>query len=104
MNCNCVKTVEAKLAAAPFIVAKAGNNIRVECQATGMQMTEDMGLRSTINIPFVVRGTGKGYSSAKGKEMPCIASFCPFCGRSTSHYAVGCDEGIAAAFPETEAA
>lgn len=92
MNCNCVKNIEEKLAKAPFIVAKAGSNIRVECQARGMTLTEDMNLRATITIPFAVRGTGKGYTSAKGKMVPCIASFCPFCGKATGHM-----EGIAAA-------
>lgn len=97
MNCDCVKTIETKLAGAPFIVAKAGSDIQVECQATGFAMTDDMGMRSVINIPFRIRGTGKGFTSAKGKEMPCVASHCPFCGRTTGRYVVGEDAGIAAA-------
>ena len=97
MNCDCVKTIEKNLASSPFIVTKAGSNIQVECQTTGFAMTDDMGLLSTINIPFRIRGTGKGFTSAKGKEMPCVASHCPFFGRTTGRYVVGEDAGIAAA-------
>lgn len=97
MNCDCVKRIENNLAVAPFIVDKAGDGIKVTCAATVLQMTDDMNLRSVINIPFRIRGTGKGF--IKGKEMPCAAKYCPFCGRSADHYAEGSDEGIAAAFP-----
>lgn len=94
MNCNCVKEVEAKIAAAPFVTAKAGDNVKAECQATGLQLT-DTGLRSVINIPFRIRGTGKGYNSAKGKELPCTASFCPFCGLTTKEgYKIGEYDGL----------
>lgn len=98
MNCDCVKTIETKLASAPFIAAKAGDNIKVECQATGIAMTADNSMRSVINIPFRIRGTGRGFTSAKGKEMPCVASHCPFCGLTTGRHVVGEDAGIAAAF------
>ncbi|MGK5049475.1 hypothetical protein ACQ4WP_26805 [Janthinobacterium sp. GB4P2] len=104
MNCDCVKRIETNLASSPFIVAKAGSDIKVECQATGFAMTDDMGLLSTINIPFRIRGTGKGFTSAKGKEMPCVASHCPFCGRTTGRYVVGEDAGIAAAMHAAGAA
>lgn len=97
MNCDCVKRIESKLSSAPFIVAKAGNDIKVECLAVGIALTEEMSMRSVINIPFRIRGTGKGFSSAKGKEMPCVASYCPFCGRTTGAYTAGQDAGIAAA-------
>ena len=95
MNCNCVKEVEAKITTAPFITAKAGDNVTAECQATGLQFT-DTGIRNVINIPFRIRGTGKGFSSAKGKEMPCTASYCPFCGRTTGEgaYKVGEYDGM----------
>lgn len=98
MNCDCVKRIETNMASAPFIVAKAGDHITVECQATGFAMTDDNSMRSVINIPFRIRGTGKGFTSAKGKEMPCVASHCPFCGLTAGRYVVGEDAGIAAAF------
>jgi hypothetical protein len=101
MNCNCVKRTETNLAAAPFIVEKAGTGITVECMATGFQMTDDMDLISTINVPFRIRGTGKGFSSANGKTMPFVASFCPFCGRTAGagKYTVGEYDGLVATTP-----
>lgn len=65
MNCDCVKTIETKLASAPFIVAKAGSDIQVECQATGFVMTDDNGMRSVINIPFRIRGTARRESRSR---------------------------------------
>lgn len=82
MNCDCVSKFEKELAEAPFVVAKAGQNVTAECMAKGMRLTPEMDLITTINIPFRIRGTGKGFTSAKGKEMPFIAKFCPFCGMS----------------------
>lgn len=97
MNCTCVKDTERRIVAAPFIKAKAGERVTAECQATGFAMTEDMDLRAVLNIPFLVRGSGKGYNTVKGKLMPVVASYCPFCGRSTKRYVVGEDAGLAAA-------
>ena len=82
MDCGCIKRLEGEIAEAPFVKAKAGDNIKVECVATAFQMTNDMALKLVINIPFRVRGTGKGFTSEKGKELPVAASFCPFCGKS----------------------
>lgn len=81
MNCGCIKRLEGEIAQAPFVKAKAGDNIKVTCAATGFQMTDDMNLKLVINIPFRIRGTAKGFTSEKGKEMPVVASFCPFCGK-----------------------
>lgn len=83
MNCDCIAKLEKDLAVAPFITAKAGQNVTVECMAKGMRLTEDMSLVATLNIPFRIRGTGRGFTSAKGKEMPFVAKFCPVCGKST---------------------
>lgn len=84
MNCGCIKRLEGEIAQAPFVKAKAGENIEVTCAATGFHMTDDMDLKLVINIPFRIRGTGKGFTSENGKEMPVVASYCPFCGKSTS--------------------
>lgn len=84
MNCECIKRLEGEIAQAPFVVAKAGENIKVTCAATAFQMTEDMGLKLVINIPFRVRGTARGFSGQKGKELPVVASYCPFCGVKTA--------------------
>jgi len=82
MNCGCIKRLEGEIAQAPFVKAKAGDNIEVTCAATGFHLTDDNGMDLVINIPFRVRGTGKGFTSEKGKELPVVASFCPFCGAS----------------------
>lgn len=81
MDCGCIKRLEGEIAETSFVKAKAGDNIKVECAATAFQMTDDMGLKLVVNIPFRVRGTGKGFTSEKGKELPVVASFCPFCGK-----------------------
>lgn len=94
MNCNCVKTTEKKLAEMPSLQAKAGANATAECTATGFAIDDDMGLRMTINIPFRVRGSGKGYTGANGKIMPFVSGYCPFCGRTTGRYVVGEYDGI----------
>ena len=96
MNCTCVKDTERRLAAAPFVADKAGENVKATCEAAGITMTNDMQLRATINIPFRITGTAKGFT--KGKLMPCIANYCPFCGLTTGRHVVGEDVGIAAAF------
>lgn len=82
MNCGCIKRLEGEIAKMPALIAKAGDNIRVTCAATAFQMTDEMDLKLVINIPFRVRGSAKGFTSEKGKEMPVVASFCPFCGTS----------------------
>lgn len=83
MNCDCIKQTEKRLAEADFVKAKAGENIEVSCQITTFGLTETNNLVLALAIPFRVRGTGKGFSSAKGKELPVFASYCPFCGKST---------------------
>lgn len=97
MNCDCIKRVESKLATAPFIVAKAGDNITAECQAVSLAVMADNSLVVAIDIPFRIRGTGKGFNRPNGKVTPCIASHCPFCGRTTGRYVIGEDAGIEAA-------
>lgn len=95
MNCNCVKRVEEKLSSHPAIIAKAGEHAKATCMATALQMTDDMGIRSVVNIPFRIVGTRKGFTTLKGKEMPVVASYCPFCGRTTSErYKVGEYDGL----------
>lgn len=101
MNCDCVKRVETKLTTAPAIAERAGADITAVCQASAIIFTDDMSLHGAISIPFRIRGTGKGYSSAKGKDMPVTATFCPFCGRAAGYgkYIVGEYDGLPLATP-----
>ena len=80
MNCGCIKRLEGEIAKAPFVTAKAGENIEVTCAATGFRLTDDNSMELILSVPFRVRGTAKGFTSEKGKEFPVAASFCPFCG------------------------
>jgi hypothetical protein len=82
MNCNCIRETEQRLA--EFVMPQAGDDATATCMASGMCITETMGLRTVVNIPFRIKGSKKGFTSEKGKEMPFVASFCPFCGVSTA--------------------
>jgi len=94
MNCTCIADTEKRLAV--FVRDRAGEGAKVECTATAIQLTPELGLRMAVNIPFRVTSPAKGFT--KGKMTTISASYCPFCGRSTKHYAVGQDEGLDAAF------
>lgn len=97
MNCDCISKTEKKLA--EYVRPQAGDDVKVECLATAIGIDDDMGLYAAVRIPFSIKGSKKGFTSAKGKEMPCMASFCPICGREArpGRYAVGQDAGIEAA-------
>lgn len=94
MNCDCIKNIQGEIA--ELMKPKAGDNATAKIQGMSMQLV-DAGLRYTLTIPFRIKGSNKGYTSEKGKEMPCNANYCPFCGRTTGRYSVGEDHGIAAA-------
>jgi hypothetical protein len=96
MNCNCISATEKKLA--DYMKPQAGDDAKATCEATVFQLTQTM--RLMIRIPFRVRGSKKGFTSEKGKEVPFTAAFCPFCGRDAreGRYTVGQDEGLDAAF------
>jgi hypothetical protein len=96
MNCNCVTEVEKQLA--NHMKPQAGDDAKATCQATVFQITST--LRLMLQIPFRVKGSKKGFTSANGKEVPVTASHCPFCGRDAreGRYTVGQDEGLAAVF------
>lgn len=102
MNCDCIKNNEARLA--KFMQPKAGDDAKAECMATGLQLTKELNLRLVLNIPFRIKGSKKGFTSEKGKEMPFVASYCPFCGRTAGRYEIGEDAGIAAAFTSAQVA
>lgn len=93
MNCTCIATVESNIADA--IRPKAGDD--ASAKAANLALIFGDSLECVLQIPFRVKGSKKGYTSEKGKEIGCNVSYCPFCGRSAKHYAVGEDAGIAAA-------
>lgn len=80
MNCTCVKDLEIRLA--NHFKPQAGESAKAVCLGSGLQLSEEHGVIAVLNIQFRITGDKKGYTSAKGKEMPVIANFCPFCGKS----------------------
>lgn len=102
MKCDCINDIEGKLA--DFMRAKAGDNCTAKVQNTvfyidGSSTVGKARMETTLQIPFRVKGSAKGFTSKKGKEIGCNVSYCPFCGRSAKRYEVGQDEGIASAMP-----
>ncbi len=95
MNCTCVKDLESKLPA----FAKAGEGATATCEATVLGITEDLGVVMRLTLPFRITGAVKPYNKLKGHVVPFVASYCPFCGRTTKPdgYVVGQDVGIATA-------
>jgi uncharacterized Zn finger protein (UPF0148 family) len=77
MNCNCISNIEKKIQAS--IEEQLGVSAKVECQATGFTFGQSVRLQH-ITL-FKVTADAKGYK--KGKLTNVLASFCPFCGRST---------------------
>lgn len=100
MNCDCIGTVEKKMA--DFMRDRAGDDAeaRIKNTAFAFESADDNQsekLVLALMIPLRVKGSKKGYTSERGKDVPCRASHCPFCGRTTGRYVVGADAGIAAA-------
>lgn len=100
MNCDCIDRIEGKMV--KFMTPQAGTNVTARIQGVAFALGET--LTTKLMIPFRIKGTAKGFTSEKGKEMGCAASNCPFCGRTTGRYVVGEDAGIAAAFAAAELA
>jgi hypothetical protein len=79
MNCDCVNVTEKELA--KFMQQQAGDNATATCGIVGFSLGSSLAL--TLSIPFRVKGSKKGYTSERGKEVIVVASYCPFCGVST---------------------
>lgn len=77
MNCNCLTEMEEKVAAK--FSAELVAPMEVHCQAVAYGLS-DAGVRLWHKTEFKVTGSAKGY--ARGKLVPVMASFCPFCGKS----------------------
>lgn len=98
MNCDCIKDIEGAMAA--YMKTQAGEDATAKIQNTALGITGDMSqMYLALQIPFRVKGSKKGFTSEKGKEIGCSASYCPFCGREArpGRYTVGQDAGIEAA-------
>lgn len=94
MNCDCIEKIEGILA--KHMMARAGDDATARIQGTAINIVDD-NLKCVLTIPFRIKGSKKGFTSEKGKELPCNVSFCPFCGRTAKRYNIGKDAGISAA-------
>lgn len=84
-NCNCITDIEKKMA--DFVRPRAGDDATAKMQNTVFYMDgnrkvgEVGGLEMALQIPFRIKGSKKGYTSEKGKEIGCNVAYCPFCGK-----------------------
>lgn len=78
MNCDCISKTEKAIA--EKFSAEVGADIKATCMGVGF-LVRDNSLDVCINTSFKLTGNAKGYT--RGKEIKMIASFCPFCGKST---------------------
>lgn len=78
MNCDCISDIEKRLAA--HMKPQAGETARASCAGSALFIIGGEAV-SGLSIPFRVTGDKKGFTAMKGKEMPVVASFCPFCGK-----------------------
>lgn len=96
MNCGCIKDIEDKMA--EFMRERAGDDATAKVQNQAFFLEGDKpgggALSTALQIMFRIKGSKKGYTSEKGKELGCRVSYCPFCGRTTGRYVVGEYEGL----------
>lgn len=76
MNCTCINDLELKLA--KKYSGELGADATAECQASGF--TIGMSVSVIHKTDFKITADVPGFK--RGKTVPVIASFCPFCGKS----------------------
>ncbi len=77
MNCNCIGEIEKKLA--KRYSAELETDATADCQSAGFAMGEE-GVRVIHKTEFKIVAQAKGF--ARGKLVPVLASYCPFCGKA----------------------
>lgn len=81
MNCTCINDLEKKLAAK--YSAELGTSASAECRAAGFSFGKS--LMVIHKTEFKITANAPCYK--RGKSIPVIASYCPFCGTSTKEQA-----------------
>lgn len=79
MNCNCVEDFRVKMI--EHFKPEAGDNVEATCQSLGINFETG---KMSLSIPWTIRGTTRHFKTAKGYSTYLVASFCPFCGVSTT--------------------
>lgn len=79
MNCNCISEIEAKLATR--YGEEVGADATADCQSAGFSMSGSS-VRMIHKTEFKIVAQAKGFT--RGKLIPVISSYCPFCGKSTA--------------------
>lgn len=77
MNCDCIQELTVKMI--DHFKPQAGDSVEAQCKGVGINF--DTGGMS-LSIPWIIRGTARGFKSIKGYDTYIVASFCPFCGTS----------------------
>ena len=83
MNCDCIRKTEEIIA--DHFRTQAGDDVtvRIKGRAIGIDK-ETMKLTDQFNLSAFVKGSKKGFTSQKGKEVFIACSYCPFCGKPTA--------------------
>lgn len=79
MNCNCISEIEIKLA--KRYSEEFGADASADCQSAGFSMSSNS-IRVIHKTEFKIVAQAKGFM--RGKLIPVISSYCPFCGKSTA--------------------
>ncbi|AJX33006.1 hypothetical protein [Burkholderia oklahomensis] len=79
MNCNCISEIEMKLA--KRYTEELGEDATADCQSSGFAMSVNS-IRVIHKTEFKIAAQAKGFT--RGKLVPVLASYCPFCGKPTA--------------------
>lgn len=81
MNCNCINDIEKRLE--KQFSEQLCKPAKVECQSAGFSLGKSLAIihKTEFKIKFKITADAPGYK--RGMPLSLIASFCPFCGKST---------------------
>jgi hypothetical protein len=79
MKCDCIDRVEKELAE-KFANDLGVEHVTAECQSSGFSIQGNT-MIVVFKSDFRIRAEAKGFR--RGKSVPVIAAFCPFCGTPT---------------------
>ena len=80
MNCDCINEYEKKMA--EHFAEQAGEGCEAKLQNTAW-ILNPKSVRTMMNMVFRIKGSNKGFTSQRGKEVTLVCAYCPFCGKKT---------------------